>query len=322
MKRVATIGRAAKKTAVTVSAGADKSAVTSVGPKSLAAASSKRPRVPATTVALDEDICVDTDGRREAAFGGHIAVVTSSSSRGHGAAAPPWREQLARIQVMRALRDAPVDTMGCERCADLTAPPHVQRFQHLVSLMLSPQTKDPVVFAAMNALKAQPRGGCTAQALAALSESALGALINKVGFWPTKARAIHEAAVLCAAPPLSGDIPCTYEELLELRGVGPKIAHILMLAAWKKCTGIGVDTHVHRISNRLDWVKTKTPEETRVALEALLPREEWAPLNVLFVGFGQQRCTPLTPACDGCAVRDICPTGRRGGGAKKKVPDW
>ena len=225
---------------------------------------------------------------------------------------------------MRASRDAAVDTMGCERCADPRAPPHVQRFQHLVSLMLSPQTRDPVVFAAMTALKAQPAGGCTAPALAALSEAALGALINKVGFWPTKARAIREAAALCAAPPLRGDIPRTYEQLLELRGVGPKIAHILMLAAWQECTGIGVDTHVHRISNRLGWVRTKTPEETRVALEALLPREQWAPLNVLFVGFGQQRCTPLAPACGGCLARDSCPTGsgRLPASPKKRVPDW
>jgi len=218
-----------------------------------------------------------------------------------------------------AAADAPVDTVGCERCADPLAPPAERRFQTLVALMLSPQTKDAVTYEAVQRLRAQPAGGCTAAALAALPEAALADLISKVGFWPTKARAIHEAAAHCAAA-LGGDIPRTVDGLMKLRGVGPKIAHICMLAAWGECTGVGVDTHVHRIANRLGWVKTKTPPDTQASLEALLPREEWAPLNVLLVGLGQTICTPLAPACGQCAVRELCPTGRRGG--RGKALEW
>jgi endonuclease-3 len=257
-------------------------------------------------------------GGAAGAGAGSGAGAAAAASRG---ASLPWREQLAAIRAMRRSQDAPVDTKGCERCADPSAPPAVQRFQTLVSLMLSSQTKDPVTWQAMENLKGQPAGGCTAAALAALPEDKLGALISKVGFWPTKAKNVREAAAHCAAT-LGGDIPPTLEGLLALRGVGPKMAHICMLAAWGVCTGIGVDTHVHRIANRLGWVKSKTPEETRAGLEALLPREEWAALNVLLVGHGQQTCTPLAPACDRCAAREMCPTGRRGGDRKKKELDW
>lgn len=106
------------------------------------------------------------------------------------------------------------------------------------------------------------------------------------------------------------DIPNTVDGLLQLPGVGKKMAHICMKSAWNEITGIGVDTHVHRISNRLNWVQktTKTPEETRVALESWLPFELWEELNHLLVGFGQTICSATYPKCDSCRNASICPS--------------
>ncbi|XP_075624333.1 endonuclease III-like protein 1 isoform X3 [Balearica regulorum gibbericeps] len=110
-----------------------------------------------------------------------------------------------------------------------------------------------------------------------------------------------------------GDIPRTVEELVQLPGVGPKMAHLAMNIAWDSVSGIAVDTHVHRITNRLKWVKKETryPEETRVALEDWLPRDLWSEINWLFVGFGQQTCLPVNPRCNECLNQDICPAAKR-----------
>lgn len=107
------------------------------------------------------------------------------------------------------------------------------------------------------------------------------------------------------------DIPNTVETLCKLPGVGPKMAHICMKVAWGEVTGIGVDTHVHRISNRLGWVRnTKTPEGTRKELEEWLPQEIWSEVNHLLVGFGQQICQPVRPQCATCLNHELCPFGR------------
>ncbi|XP_048817663.1 endonuclease III-like protein 1 isoform X3 [Lagopus muta] len=110
-----------------------------------------------------------------------------------------------------------------------------------------------------------------------------------------------------------GDIPSTVEELVKLPGVGPKMAHLAMNIAWNSVSGIAVDTHVHRITNRLKWVKKETryPEETRVALEDWLPRDLWREINWLLVGFGQQTCLPVNPRCKECLNQDICPAAKR-----------
>ena len=112
-----------------------------------------------------------------------------------------------------------------------------------------------------------------------------------------------------------GDIPKTLEELCALPGVGPKMAHLAMQCAWGETVGIGVDVHVHRISNRLRWVNTskKTPEHTRVELESWLPESYWRPINQLLVGFGQTICTPLRPRCDECTLSqlELCPSASK-----------
>jgi endonuclease-3 len=96
------------------------------------------------------------------------------------------------------------------------------------------------------------------------------------------------------------------EELLALPGVGRKTANLVLILAHRSASNICVDTHVHRISNRLGWVRTKAPDETEMALRARLPRRYWIELNDLLVSFGQNVCTPLSPRCSICPVRALC----------------
>ncbi|VDP82831.1 unnamed protein product [Echinostoma caproni] len=220
-----------------------------------------------------------------------------------------WREQLANIDRMREARDAPVDTMGCERLASRIEDPKVFRLQVLLSLMLSSQTKDQVTAAAMARLQA---AGCTVDQLLAMNTTTLEQLIYPVGFYKQKAVYIQRTCRLLKEK-YDYDIPRTVAGLCELPGVGPKMAHLATRVAWNEVTGIAVDTHVHRIVNRLGWTKkpAKTPEETRKALEAWLPKEKWDSINWLLVGFGQQICLPVAPKCDGCLNNAVCPFGRK-----------
>ncbi|XP_018416517.1 PREDICTED: endonuclease III-like protein 1 [Nanorana parkeri] len=223
---------------------------------------------------------------------------------------PNWQKHLENIRQMRRGRDAPVDQMGAEKCFDQNAAPEVMRYQVLLSLMLSSQTKDQVTSAAMTKLREH---GLTVQKILETGEETLGKLIYPVGFWKSKVKYIKQTTEILREK-YGGDIPDNVAELVKLPGVGPKMAHLVMDIAWNKVSGIGVDTHVHRISNRLKWVKkeTKSPEDTRVALEDWMSRDLWSEINWLLVGFGQQICLPVSPRCSECLNRDICP------GAKKK----
>ncbi|GFS08849.1 endonuclease III homolog [Elysia marginata] len=221
---------------------------------------------------------------------------------------PLWREHYANILEMRKLRDAPVDSMGCDVISDVLARPQDYRYQVLVSLMLSSQTKDQVTSAAMARLR---QHGCSVSNILATSDEKLGKLIYPVGFWKKKIDYIKRASAILKEK-YNEDIPDTIKDLCSLPGVGPKMAHLAMKCAWNTITGIGVDTHVHRITNRLCWFRkpTKDPEETRKALEEWLPRELWSEINHLLVGFGQTTCLPVGPKCTGCLNRSICPIGR------------
>ena len=180
-------------------------------------------------------------------------------------------------------------------------------YQILTSLQLSSQTKDPVTAAAIKQLQADKNGGLTPVNIARMDPKQLDAYIGKVGFHNRKTIYLQKTAQILLDK-YDGDIPPTLEEMLNLPGFGPKMSYLLMQEAWGKSDGIGVDTHVHRIANRLGWVKkTKGPEETRAELEDWLPRDRWAPVNVLLVGFGQTLCKPIGPRCYECPVRDLCP---------------
>ncbi|KAA3673849.1 endonuclease III, partial [Paragonimus westermani] len=210
----------------------------------------------------------------------------------HGWKPKFWQKHLENIVEMRKSRDAPVDTMGCERLADRQDYPENFRLQVLISLMLSSQTKDHITASAMHRLQSV---GCNLDTIVPMEHEELEQLIYPVGFYKVD----HYLSSLTATS--------------KKRSVGPKMAHLVMRCAWNEVTGIAVDTHVHRIVNRLQWTKkpTKTPEDTRKALEAWLPREHWDRINWLLVGFGQQRCLPVSPRCEDCLNKVVCPVGRK-----------
>ncbi|KAK8861201.1 hypothetical protein IAR55_002020 [Kwoniella newhampshirensis] len=226
-----------------------------------------------------------------------------------------WEEQYNLIERMRKGIVAPVDDMGCERPRTIVDnDPKTLRFHVLISLMLSSQTKDPVTSAAVSNLHDTLPGGLTAQSLADASLETVQGCINKVGFWRRKADYIQEAArkLLEKEGEEKGDVPNTIEGLCELKGVGPKMGFLALQCAWDINAGIGVDVHVHRITNRLKWHKppTQTPEQTRLNLQSWLPPHLHKPINPMLVGFGQVICLPVGPRCDICLLgkKKICPS--------------
>jgi endonuclease III len=226
-----------------------------------------------------------------------------------------WETVLANIREMRSKKDAPVDSMGCERIADQKADKKTQRFQILVALMLSSQTKDEITYNACQKLRAF---GFTPQILAKAQQAELEKLLIPVGFYRTKAKHIIKSSQMILDE-YDGDIPNTLETLMKLPGVGPKMAHIAMSSAWNIVSGIGVDVHVHRIANRLGWTSKPTtdPEKTRLELESWLPFELWSEVNLLLVGFGQMICLPKNPKCVECSVNKICPSAFKESPSKK-----
>ncbi|XP_021341297.1 endonuclease III-like protein 1 isoform X2 [Mizuhopecten yessoensis] len=221
---------------------------------------------------------------------------------------PLWKTHLENIIEMRKAWNAPVDTMGCDEISDRHSKPEVYRYQVLLSLMLSSQTKDQVTSAAISRLRSH---GCTVDNILNTPDDQLGKLIYPVGFWKKKVIYIKKTSAILKDE-YKSDIPNTVQDLCKLPGVGPKMAYLTMKCAWDQVVGIGVDTHVHRISNWLGWVKkpTKVPEQTRIALEEWLPREYWGKIDLLLVGFGQQICTASKPMCATCLNQQICAVGR------------
>lgn len=186
-----------------------------------------------------------------------------------------------------------------------------RRFAVLLGSLLSSQTKDQVNNAAIHRL--HQNSLLTPEAIDKADESTIKELIYPVGFYARKATYMKKIAKICLEK-YNGDIPSSLDDLLALPGIGPKMAHLILHIAWNDVQGICVDTHVHRICNRLGWVsrpatkqKTSSPEETRVALQQWLPKEEWVAINPLLVGFGQTICTPLRPRCEACSVAKLCP---------------
>jgi endonuclease III len=175
-------------------------------------------------------------------------------------------------------------------------------FRILISTVISLRTKDEVTTEASARLfsrAAAPRD------LVAVSAEEIARLIYPAGFYNTKARSIHEIA-RTIADRFGGSVPRTREELLALPGVGRKTAN-LVLGLGFGIPAICVDTHVHRIPNRLGLVETTTPEQTEQALEESLPHEYWIEINGLLVRFGQRVCTPVSPWCSRCPLSGLCP---------------
>ena len=175
-------------------------------------------------------------------------------------------------------------------------------FQVLVATMLSAQTQDPVTFAASTRLFARAP---SAAAMLRLDVAEIEKLIFPVSFYRNKARHVLDACRQLLDR-FGGRVPATMEELLTLPGVGRKTANLVLIVAHGSAANICVDTHVHRISNRLGWVRTRTPEQTEQALYAVAPRRWWASINLYLVTWGQHICRPVRPRCRECAVETLC----------------
>ena len=171
----------------------------------------------------------------------------------------------------------------------------------LIACILSLRTQDTTTGPAAARLFAVADTPAT---MLRLRASRIQELIYPVGFYRTKAGVILG---ICRdlLERFGGKVPATIDELLTLNGVGRKTANLVVTMGFNK-PGICVDTHVHRISNRLGYVRTKNPEETEMALRARLPRRYWIGYNDLLVAFGQNICAPISPRCSTCPVSALC----------------
>ena len=175
-------------------------------------------------------------------------------------------------------------------------------FEVLVSTILSLRTKDEVTSEAAARLFARAR---TPEQMLDLGEHRVAELIYPVGFYPTKAKRLVEISRIIRDEH-GGKVPDTMEGLLALPGVGRKTANLVLVEGYGQ-DAICVDTHVHRISNRIGYVQTRTPEQTEMALRDKLPRRHWIRYNELLVAFGQVICRPISPFCSRCPVAWMCP---------------
>lgn len=207
--------------------------------------------------------------------------------------------------VMRRLARAidGLDEPAIEKIAD---DQKADPFQVLIATMLSAQTKDAVTHAASLRLFKVAR---TPKTMGKLDVKTIERLIYPVSFYRHKAVHVKSTCEQLLTR-YTGVVPSTMEELLTLPGVGRKTANLVLILAHRSADNICVDTHVHRISNRLGWVTTRTPEETEHALYASTDRKWWPVINLYLVTWGQNVCKPVYPLCGRCALVDVCP--RRG----------
>ena len=176
-------------------------------------------------------------------------------------------------------------------------------FQILIATLLSARTQDATTHAASTRLFKRAR---TPRTMAALPVREIERLIYPVSFYRNKARHVKACAGMLVSR-FGGRVPSTMEELVALPGVGRKTANLVMILAFKSRRNICVDTHVHRISNRLGWVRTTSPEETEQALYRATDQRWWPYINLYLVTWGQNVCRPLSPRCGRCAIAGECP---------------
>ncbi|HAM40323.1 MAG TPA: endonuclease III [Candidatus Omnitrophica bacterium] len=175
-------------------------------------------------------------------------------------------------------------------------------FATLISCLLSLRTKDETTHAASRRLFALAR---SPRAMLELPIPTIERAIYPVGFYHTKARTI-QAVCRTLLDRYGGRVPHALDELLTIKGVGRKTANLVVTLAYRQ-PGICVDTHVHRITNRWGYVRTRTPEQTEMALRKQLPKRHWIVFNDLLVTFGQNLCHPTSPWCSRCPLDAFCP---------------
>ena len=175
-------------------------------------------------------------------------------------------------------------------------------FQILISTLLSARTQDATTLAASTRLFARAN---TPQAVMKLTERQIEKLIYPVSFYRNKAVFVRDTSRVLVEK-FGGRVPETLEELITLPGVGRKTANLVMILAFHSRKNICVDIHVHRISNRLGWVRTRTPEDTEQALYEVIPKRWWPLINLYLVTWGQNTCRPVYPRCHECAIARDC----------------
>ena len=176
-------------------------------------------------------------------------------------------------------------------------------FQILIATILSARTQDATTHAASTRLFKVAR---TPRTMARLDVNEIERLIYPVSFYRYKAGYLKACCEMLVAR-FGGKVPQTMEELLLLPGVGRKTANLVLILAFKSARNISVDTHVHRISNRLGWVKTGLPDETEQALYRATARRWWPHINLYLVTWGQNVCRPVYPRCGDCVIAADCP---------------
>ncbi|MEW5981744.1 MAG: endonuclease III [Acidobacteriota bacterium] len=175
-------------------------------------------------------------------------------------------------------------------------------FRVLIATLLSARTQDATTAAASARLF---RRAPTTSRMAALSVAEIAKLIYPVSFYRTKARHVKRTCAMLLDR-FNGHVPGTMDELLTLPGVGRKTANLVLILGFQSLRHICVDTHVHRISNRLAWVATKTPDETEQALYDRITPRWWPYLNLYLVTWGQNVCRPTRPRCGECLIAERC----------------
>ncbi len=176
-------------------------------------------------------------------------------------------------------------------------------FRVLISCILSLRTKDTTTGPACQRLF---KVASTPKSMLKLSNKRIEKLIFPVGFYPTKTRYIKKACKKIIKE-YSGKVPKTMNDLLKIPGIGRKCAGLTLIYGHNITKSIPVDTHVHKVSNRLGWVKTKTPEKTELELMKIIPKKYWHDLNNLLVAHGQNICVPVSPFCSKCYIKKYCP---------------
>jgi endonuclease-3 len=174
-------------------------------------------------------------------------------------------------------------------------------FSILIGTILSARTKDETTTKAVKILFSKYKN---VKALADAKTKDVEKIIKSIGFYHVKAKRIIEVAKIINSQ-YKGEVPDSLEKLIELPGVGRKTANCVLVYAFDK-PAIPVDIHVHRISNRLGLVETKTPEETEQALMKKIPKKYWIEINDTFVMYGQNICKPISPMCNVCKIKRIC----------------
>jgi len=175
-------------------------------------------------------------------------------------------------------------------------------FQILIATLLSARTQDATTHAASTRLFKRAR---TPRTMARLSVPEIERLIYPVSFYRNKARHVKACCQMLVAR-FGCQVPSTMEELMELPGVGRKTANLVLILGFKSLQNICVDTHVHRISNRLGWVRTRQPDETEQALYRSTERRWWPYINLYLVTWGQNVCRPVYPRCGDCVIAEDC----------------